>query len=357
MIPGPARGNSSTVRWLSRHHVHDESGRLTGLVLLAVVLWLAAGVGMCYVAGFGTVQSRLGDFRWPWLIGVAGGLGLGFVGYYLAYRGIEQVEGGPDLDEPSLRAVVTAGWGGFLAHGGAALDDFAMRAGGVSDREANVRVSALAGFEHGVMAIGASAAAIAVLVAGIGRPTPDFTLPWAILPALGFALAFWAAERYRNRLRDRKGWRGKTGVFLDAIHLTRELFRRPRDNDWAALGMALYWVGDFFALWAALAAFGFHMNVASFTVAAATAMIVTRRTGPLGGAGILTVALVPTIWYSGAPWAAAALGVAAFRGLSLLLPLPFSLAMLPRLRALGEKGEETPGYGTSSDEGEPALEH
>lgn len=345
------------MRSLSRHHVHDEAGRLTALMLLAVALWLAAGVGMCYVAGFGAVEQRLGAFDWPWLVGIVGGLGVAFCGYYLAYRGVTQVEDGPELDRSSLLAVVTAGWGGFLARGGAALDDFVMRAGGVGEREANVRVSALAGLEHGAMAIGASAAAIAVLLAGLGRPTADFTLPWAIAPAIGFAVAFWAANRYRDRLRDRGGWRGRTSVFLDAVHLSRQLFRHPVRNDWAVLGMGLFWAGDFLAIWAGMAVFGFHMNVATLIVAAATAMIVTRRTGPLAGAGVLTVALAPTLWYSGAPWAAAALGVATFRGISLLLPLPFSLAALPRLRALGEMAEDTPGEGTTENEGEPALRH
>lgn len=345
------------MRWLSGHHVHDDAVRLAGLILLAVLLEAAAVAGMFYVAGFGAVQDRLGDFEWPWLIGIVGGLGLAFWGYYFAYRGLGRVENGPDLDDASLRAVVTAGWGGFLARGGAAVDDFAMRAGGAGEREASVRVSALAGFEHGVMAIGASAAAIAILVAGIEGPPPDFTLPWAIAPALGFALAFWAAERYRESLRDCDGWRGRLGIFLDAIHLTRELFRRPARNHWAALGMAVFWAGDFFALWAGLATFGFHMNVASLIVAAATAMIVTRRTGPLAGAGILTVAMAPAMWYCGVPWPAAAVGVATFRGLSLLLPLPFSLAVLPRLRRIGAKAEETPEHGTTEDEGEPALEH
>jgi hypothetical protein len=49
--------------------------------------------------------------------------------------------------------------------------------------------------------------------------------------------------------------------------------------------MLLYWLGDMWPLWAAIAAFGFHMNGASMMVAFGTAMIVTRRTGPLGESG------------------------------------------------------------------------
>lgn len=54
---------------------------------------------------------------------------------------------------------------------------------------------------------------------------------------------------------------------------------------------------------------------------------------------------------------AATLGVGAFRFISLFGPMPFSFAVLPRLRALGEQAEETPGKGTREEEGEPALRH
>jgi hypothetical protein len=106
-----------------------------------------------------------------------------------------------------------------------------------------------------------------------------------------------------------------------------------------------------------MAAFGFHMNPASAAVAFGTAMIVTRRTGPLGGAGILMVALPPTLWVSGAPWTPAVLGTVAYRFMTLWLPMPASFYALPTLRALGERSADTPGEGTSADEDEPALQH
>jgi hypothetical protein len=50
-----------------------------------------------------------------------------------------------------------------------------------------------------------------------------------------------------------------------------------------------------------MAAFGYHMNPAAAVIAFGTAMIVTRRTGPLGGGGILMAALPPTLWQCGVP--------------------------------------------------------
>ncbi len=88
--------------------------------------------------------------------------------------------------------------------------------------------------------------------------------------------------------------------------LIRELFIRPRCWGLAPFGMALFWAAESFAAWAALAAFGVRMNAAALTVGFATGMVFTRRTGPLGGVGILALVLPPTLGYSGAPLAAVA---------------------------------------------------
>ena len=343
---------------LSAHQVNREWKQLAGLVVLAILLYAAAGVGMAYVAGFDAVHSRLSSAQWWWLAPSFAAVMIAFGGYFFAYRGVKRAEGGPKMAFPSLLAVVTAGFGGFLAHGGTALDEFAMRAGGADEREAKVRVSALAGFEHGVLALIVCPAAIVAWALGEVIPRTDFTWPWAVIPPLGFALAGWLAERYRDRLRDRDGWRGKVGIFYDAVHLVLEMLSHPRRYGYAVAGMLVYWAGDIFALWAATAAFGFHMTVLAVIVAFGTGMLFTRRTAPLGGAGIMLVALVPTLWYGAAvPFAAATLGVAAYRLLTLFAPLPAAFASLPKLRALGERGEDASGTGTSTTKGEPALQH
>lgn len=326
------------------------------LTLLALALQLAAGTGLAYVAGFDKTRAVFDHFSWVWLPPVLGALLVSFVGYYFAYRGIFHVDHGPSLSGSQMRAVVAAGFGGFLAHGGPALDDYALQAAGADEREASVRVSSLAGLEHGILALGGCAAAIVVLVAGYAKPPLDFTLPWAIIPVPGFLVAFWLAGRYRASLRDRPGWRGKLGVFADSIYLIREMFESPLRRGPALLGMALFWVGDIFAAWATLSAFGFRMNGAQFIVGFATGLVFTRRTGPLGGAGILALVLPVTIWYSGAPFAAAVVGLFTYRVLSLWLPFPFSLASVDKVRRLGDKrGPHAQGRAEATDE--PALGH
>lgn len=325
----------SLQRILSASLLERRGTELTLLAVLAVLLELAAGTGLAYLAGFARVQAVLSGFQGAWLAAAAGALVVSFIGYFYAYRGIFRVDGGPALAPGQLRAVVAAGFGGFLAHGGGGLEQYALTSAGAGREEARARAAGLAGMEHGVLAIGGCGCAIAVLAAGLSKPTPDFTLPWAVIPVPGFLIAFWVAERYRGRFAERGGWRGVLWTFLESIHLIRELFARPRRWWTAVAGMALFWAADAFAGWAALAASGFRMNAAALFTGFATGMVFTRRIGPLAGAGVLALVLPVTLWYSGAPFAAAVVGMFAYRILVLLLPMPLSVAEIPALRRMG----------------------
>jgi uncharacterized membrane protein YbhN (UPF0104 family) len=307
------------------------------LIALAALLELSAGIGLAYVAGFSAVRAALNQFHWVWLVALVGALAISFAGYYYAYRGVFRVAGGPKLSGQQMRAVVAAGFGGFLAHGGSALDQYALQSAGAEEGEAKARVTALGGMEHGVMSIGGCACAIVVLASGLSQPPADFTIPWAVIPIPGFLIGFWVAERYRDRFRGRAGWRGTLGTFLESIHLIREMFAHPGRWGSAVLGMALFWAADAFAVWVGLAMFGYQMNAAQLFVGFATGMVFTRRTGPLAGAGVLAVVLPVTIWASGAPLAVAVVGVFAYRVLALWLPMPVSLAALPTLRTMGKR--------------------
>lgn len=339
---------------LSVVHLRRRWRVLAVLAGVAILLELAAGTGLAYVAGWSQVRAVLGDFDGVWLIALVGALLVSFAGYHYAYQGIFRVEGGPALPRRQMRAVVAAGFGGFLAHGGGALDQYALQAAGADENEAKTRVAALGGLEHGVLAIGGCAAAIAVLVSGSGQPPADFTIPWAVIPIPGFLVGFWAANRYGDRFRGRSGWRGKLGIFLDSIGIIRVLFAHPLRWGFALCGMALFWAADAFATWAGLAMFGVQMNPAELFVGFATGMVFTRRTGPMAGAGVLALVLPLTIWVSGAPLAAAVAGVFVYRVLALLMPMPVSLAALPTLRQMAPRPASRAGG--SHGVNEPALQ-
>jgi hypothetical protein len=323
-------------------HLQRRRAELALLLAAATLLELGAGIGLAFVAGFGRVRDALGGFDGTWLIVLVGALSVSFVGYYNAYRGVFRVEGGPRLSWRHMSAVVAAGFGGFLAYAGGALDQYALQSAGADKSEARVRAAALSGMEHGVLAIGGCGTSIVVLVAGLSKPSPAYTLPWAIAPVPGFLIAFWLAERYRARFHGRTGWRSSVCTFLDSIHIVRALFVHPLRWAPALLGMALFWAAEAFAAWAGLAAFGFKMNAAALFVGFATGMVFTRRTGPLAGAGVLAVVLPLTIWLSGAPLPVAIVGVFTYRLAALWLPVPATLGVLKTLRNMGQLPEPEP---------------
>jgi len=338
-------------------HLERRWAGLALLIAVATLLELAAGVGLAYVAGFGKVRDILTRFDGVWLLVLVGALLVSFLGYYQVYQGVFRVEGGPRLPWRRMSAVVAAGFSGFLAYNGGALDAYALRSAGAEDTDARARAAALAGLEHGVLAIGGTVTAIIVLVAGLGEPSLSYTLPWAIIPVPGFLLAFWLAERYRGRFQGKPGLQRRICIFLDSIHLVRVLFAHPLRWGAALVGMAIFWAAEAFAAWAGLAAFGYHMDAAALFVGFATGMVFTRRTGPLAGAGVLALLLPLTLLVSGAPLAIAIVGVFCYRMLALWLPLPVSLALLATLRKLPElAGTLSAAGGVSASEPPSAVE-
>jgi hypothetical protein len=310
----------------------DRRGAALALpILLAVGLNAAAVTGLADIAGFHAVYTALVRIQWPWLCAVPAALALSAIGYYFAYQSIYAAEGGYRPNRRQLTAMVAAGFGGLFSTGGGRPDGLVLQASGASRREAMVRVTALTGMEQGILALCGCAAAVAWLCLGQPGVPLDFTLPWAIIPVPAFAVAFWLASRYRNRLPGQAGWRARLSVFADAVLLIRTLFAHPVRDRGAIGGTALFWAGDVLTVWSALAAFAFMMNFAALTVGYCTGMVFTRRVAPLGGAGTLTLILPLTIWCSGAPLATAITGITAYRLLG-ALSLPCALASLPVLR-------------------------
>lgn len=313
------------------HHADAGPIRLALLIAFEAGLYLAAAVGISYVAGFHVVGRTLDRVNWPWLVASLAFVPAAFVGYYLAYRPVFRLKNCTlNVDRSSRLAVVAAGFGGFLDHGGGALDRVALRAAGASERDAKVRVTMLSGLEHGVLAVACLIAAAILL--GLGKPTPgaSFTVPWVIGPLVGGAIGFWAIRRWWPR-------RGRFSVPLEAGNLLLTMVRSPRGHALPLAGMFLFWFADMVILWCSMAAFGFKMNAGAAVIAFGTAMIVTRRNGPLGGVGVMDCALPPTLWVCGAHWGPAVLGTFAYRFFTLWLPLPVALGLLPRLRTLIER--------------------
>jgi uncharacterized membrane protein YbhN (UPF0104 family) len=302
---------------------------LTVTLLGAAVAFLAGLALLSAFAGWDAVFDQLRLRLSFWFALAFAAEAAAFVGYVFAYRSIAHVEGGPRLSPREAIGLVAVGFGPFLAKGGAALDSKALGRGGKDEGE--VRVLALDALEHAPLAPAACVAAITLLVQGRRKPGLDFTIPWALLVPLGAIAAFYGV-RHRKRFRGREGWRGKLGQALEGIHLLFQLAREWRRHWPAFVGAGVYWVGDVACLWAALKPFGAAPALPAIVLAHAVGYVLTRRTLPLAGAGIVEVLMPLTLVAAGAPFAGAILGVAAYRFFNLWLPLLPAAAALPSVR-------------------------
>jgi len=297
----------------------------------AAAAFLGALAVMSAIAGWSKVTSQLHPNLSIWFA-VAFGLELlAFCAYVFAYRSVAAVEGGPQLGLVESAELVAVGFGAFLAKGGAALDSRALRRGRGGEHEGEVRVMALDALEHAPLAPAAWAAAIALLANGKRKPGLDFTIPWATLVPLGAALAV-VGVRHRDRFTGREGWRGKLGDVLEAIHVLFRLLAGWRRHWPGFAGAAVYWAGDVLCLWACLRPYRASLPFAGVVIAHAVGYVLTRRTLPLAGAGVVEVLMPLTLLASGAPFAGAILGVFAYRIFNLWLPLLPAAAAIPLLR-------------------------
>ncbi len=312
--------------------------RLALVVAAAGVLAFGAFTGLSWWAGFVHVYHRLIHVHWWWALVALAAEIVSYLGYILAYREVARAEDGTDLDLSSTAAVVATGFGVFVASGGFALDEAVLQSAGVPQREARARVLGLGALEYVVLAPAAMLAAIYVVV--FHRPDIDYalTFPWIIGVPVGFAAAA-VLLLYRERFRkQRRGWRVHVSNALEALHLVRCLGRKPAPFALAFLGMAIYWAGDIACLWAALHVFfADPPPVAILVLGYATGYALTRRTLPLGGAGVVDTLLPLSLVWLGIAFAPAVVAVVVYRFMNLWLPMIPALAGLPTLRRLSRR--------------------
>ena len=322
---------------MSVEHLY-KAHRLLFVVVAAGVLTFGAFTGLAWWAGFLAVYHRLIHVHWWWALVALGAEAVSYLGYVIAYREVVRAEEGAELDLSSTAAAVATGFGVFVSSGGFALDEAVLRSAGVAPREARSRVLGLGALEYVVLAPAAMAAAIYVVVFHRPDIDPALTFPWIIGVPLGFAVAV-VLLLHRDRLRGRrKGWRGHLANALEALNLVRRMAMKPGPFALAFFGMALYWAGDIACLWAALHVFFQEPpSVAILVLGYATGYALTRRTLPLGGAGVVDTLLPLSLVWVGIAFAPALIAVVVYRFMNLWLPIIPALAGLPTLRQISRR--------------------
>jgi hypothetical protein len=265
----------------------------------------------------------LTQMRPLWLLAALVSELVAFVGYAVSYRSTILAPGRPRLSLMLTVRLVVAGFGPAVPMGGFAFDRLALRAVHRSRRSsAKVQVVGLGVIEYLVLASAAFACAL-ILLLGSAPASPALTLPWILAVPPGFLLGWWATrpkilgyfERSDGRLRR---W---IGELLTGVEVLRSVMLRPLERPWALLGMAIYWSADIACLGFALRCFGVVVSVPALVVAYATGYAASRRSLPLGGAGITEALLTVSLIAVHVPAAPAIFSVIAYRLINFLAPM------------------------------------
>jgi uncharacterized membrane protein YbhN (UPF0104 family) len=318
------------------------------VLVVPAVLALSAVAGLADIAGADRIDRAASHLHPVWLVLCFFGELVAYFGYVLAVRDTAKVDQGPKLSfGHSIRAVV-GGFGVFAAtrtSGGFAVDYWALRTAG-DDREGAVaRVLALGALEYAILAPAALCAAIAVLVDG-ENISLGLTLPWlAVIP--GGLVAVWLTSPKRAPRYARHGpgagriRQGFAHSIAGLSILRKMLVAPPHEHGLGLLGTALYWAGDIACLWGALQLFGNpRLSVPALIIGYATGYVLTRRSLPAGGAGVVEIALTFALHWVGFPFGRALLGVVVYRLFNLWLPIVPALAVLPDVDELRRDFDE-----------------
>jgi uncharacterized membrane protein YbhN (UPF0104 family) len=310
---------------LVREHLR---GRPIELSLLALLIAAVAVVVIARVTEADAVGRAFEDFDPAWIGLIAVAELLAYPAYIWAYKSIASVHGHAPLALPLVARIVVAGFGPFSIGGGFGLDRQALQALDEDEDSARVRVLALGIVEWAVLAPTTCVVAIAFLATGADI-LPSLLWPWAVLVPLGFSLALWASvsSRIQQWLRGDGRVRTWAGHALASIGVLRTLTRSPRKYAGAWLGTALYWAADICAFYGGLRTFGLDPGAGRVILAYATGYAATRRSLPLGGAGLTEVLMTYSLYWVRLPLAPALGAVVAYRLFN------FLLAALPALIA------------------------
>ncbi len=294
-------------------HPIAVSAFATALAALAVLV-------IARVSGAESIGRVFQDFRPSWVALIAVAELLTYPAYVLAYRSIACLHGHAPLALPLVARVVVAGFGPFAITGGFGIDKQALHALHEDERSARVRVLALGVVEWAVLAPITCVVAIVFLATGADIMS-SLLWPWAVLVPVGFGFGLWVSSPRRSERIALLAGRRREWLehLLAGVGVLHTLIRNPRKYWGAWLGTTLYWAFDIAAFYGGLRTFGLEPNVGKVVLAYATGYAATRRSLPLGGAGVTEVLMTYALYWVRQPLAPALAAVVAYRVFNFLL--------------------------------------
>jgi uncharacterized membrane protein YbhN (UPF0104 family) len=308
-----------------------SSAAATGIAAVAVL-------AIARATGADAVGRAFDNLDPAWIALIAGAELVTYPAYVIAYRAIANMHGHAPLALPMVARVVVAGFGPFSIWGGFGLDRQALEALHEDERSARVRVIALGVLEWAALAPLAWVVAVVFLAEG-ANIMPSLLWPWAIGVPVGFGFAIWASSPRRierlKRLGSKRGdWASNV---LEGVGILRKLISKPLAWAPALLGTALYWAADIAAFYGGLRTFGLDPSFGKVIIAYATGYAATRRSLPLGGAGITEFLMIYALYWVRLPLAPSLAAVVAYRAFNLLLAAAPALVAHHQLGPLLER--------------------
>ncbi len=257
---------------------------------LALAIRGCTVLALVEIAGPG-LPHAFANGRPPWIALVAAAALMTYPAYALAYLSVGQVSDGVRPPLAALARIVLAGFGPVAVAGGFAADARAWRS---RTTDARRRVNTMAALEWAILAPATWSVTIASLLAS---PSVSRTLlwPWAIGVPAGGAIAFWITSRdVRGRFTGTSHRRlaQLIGSVVTGINSVRTMAANPRRFAGAWTGMSLYWAAEVGAFDGALHTAGVRLDLSQTLLAYATGYLASRRSLPLGGAGLTEAMLV-----------------------------------------------------------------
>ncbi len=305
------------------------------LSALATGLAAVAVLALAEATGVDKVGRAFDDVRPGWIGLIAAAELLAYPAYMVAYRSVARVHGHAPLALPLVARVVVAGFGPFTVGGGFGIDRQALHALHEDQYSARVRVLALGTLEWTVLAPIAWITAI-VLLATNANIMPSLVWPWAIGVPIGLGLCLWAsapARVARISAMPGRGWVLLTHA-LEGVAVVQTMARSPRLYWGAWVGTAFYWAADIAAFYGGLRTFGLDPSFGKVIIAYATGYVATRRSLPLGGAGVTEVLMTYALYWVRQPLAPALAAVVAYRIFNFLLAATPGLIAHQQLQAI-----------------------
>jgi uncharacterized membrane protein YbhN (UPF0104 family) len=271
-------------------------------------------------AGWHDVAKAFGALDPVWLIVIVALVPAALAGYTGSYRATIALGGGPELGPRTAVLIVTAGFGAFAVAGGFLMDQRILCSLGLDKGSGRRIVIGLGALEYAVLAPAACAAAVVLLAAGGENIESVLLWSWALAVPIGFAFGLWAASpSHRERIRPTSRARSALRQALEGVGLLLVTARHPLRHAAAWAGMAVYWAAEIATLYAAGRLFGVTLGVAHAVLAYATGYALTRRSMPLGGAGVTEILMALALHWVGVPLASTVPIVVAYRAANLLL--------------------------------------